>query len=218
MSKTAVYRAILEDPLEDLHRLAYADLCEEEGDLDRANFIRLQIRGHRTGYSREDGKWVRETIAICAKQWFNQLAIAPTGMTGSMPSVSGVWSRGFPYALQCDFIGIACGPNFDFWFTLLPITNARVPYARPHCEVSTRNVWHYWFNEESSHSLGRPFGCRLPVSVFRHLPPVYKRDGRFGYPSHELAMSALSAAIVSLGRELAKLPPIELPWDKLPQK
>jgi uncharacterized protein (TIGR02996 family) len=34
---------ILDEPGEDLHRLAYADCCAEHGDRDRAEFIRLQL-------------------------------------------------------------------------------------------------------------------------------------------------------------------------------
>jgi uncharacterized protein (TIGR02996 family) len=39
----ALFQAILADPEDDLPRLIYADWCEENGDTDRAEFIRVQI-------------------------------------------------------------------------------------------------------------------------------------------------------------------------------
>lgn len=42
-TERALLRAILEDPADDLPRLAYADWREETGDDDRAEFIRVQI-------------------------------------------------------------------------------------------------------------------------------------------------------------------------------
>ncbi len=43
----AILQAILDDPADDLPRLAYADLCEESGDDLRAELIRLQIATER---------------------------------------------------------------------------------------------------------------------------------------------------------------------------
>lgn len=40
----AILRAILEEPRDDLHRLAFADWLEEQGDDARAEFVRVQIR------------------------------------------------------------------------------------------------------------------------------------------------------------------------------
>ncbi len=39
----AILRAILDDPADDLPRLAYADWLEENGQMERAEFIRLQL-------------------------------------------------------------------------------------------------------------------------------------------------------------------------------
>lgn len=38
-----ILRAILEDPADNLPRLAYADLCDEQGDSARAEIIRIQL-------------------------------------------------------------------------------------------------------------------------------------------------------------------------------
>jgi uncharacterized protein (TIGR02996 family) len=43
-TRAALLRRILDDPQDDGVRLVYADACEEEGDVDRATFIRIQLR------------------------------------------------------------------------------------------------------------------------------------------------------------------------------
>lgn len=45
--REAVLKAILDDPADDLPRLAFADLCEEAGDVTRAEFIRVQLEQAR---------------------------------------------------------------------------------------------------------------------------------------------------------------------------
>lgn len=42
--RTALLAAILAEPWDDFHRLAYADWLEEAGDGARAEFIRVQLR------------------------------------------------------------------------------------------------------------------------------------------------------------------------------
>jgi uncharacterized protein (TIGR02996 family) len=50
----ALYRGILDDPEDDAPRLVYADWCEENGEADRAEFIRTQIERERLGEPAED--------------------------------------------------------------------------------------------------------------------------------------------------------------------
>jgi uncharacterized protein (TIGR02996 family) len=50
MTREDLLRALVAEPEEDAPRLVYADWLEEhgdEGDADRARFIRLQIEAHR---------------------------------------------------------------------------------------------------------------------------------------------------------------------------
>src|SRR5687767_10482221 len=51
--KTALLRAICEDPADDTVRLVYADFLEENGEAERAEFVRLQIWQHQNpiGYN-----------------------------------------------------------------------------------------------------------------------------------------------------------------------
>ncbi len=43
LDEKAILRAIMDTPEDDLPRLAYADWCEEQGNLARAEFVRVQL-------------------------------------------------------------------------------------------------------------------------------------------------------------------------------
>lgn len=82
--RAALYRSILERPDDDLPRLVYADWLEENGESERAEFIRRQISG-------ED---VRPSI-----HWF------------PLPHKWFTFSRGFASSVRCtlaDWVGGPC--------------------------------------------------------------------------------------------------------------
>jgi uncharacterized protein (TIGR02996 family) len=69
----ALLAAIIANPDDDLPRLVYADWLDENGQPDRAEFIRVQIElAHKPG---DDGERIRvterqtELLAKCAKTW-----------------------------------------------------------------------------------------------------------------------------------------------------
>jgi uncharacterized protein (TIGR02996 family) len=72
-TETALLRAIVESPDDDLPRLAYADWLEEQGNDDRAEFIRVQLRLARmaaTAPEREEGqRRERELLETHADEW-----------------------------------------------------------------------------------------------------------------------------------------------------
>src|SRR5262245_55798355 len=84
----ALFQAIREEPWDDTRRLAFADWLEENGDPDRATFIRLQCEldresGDRTGRRevtpRERAildmhrrKWVRGQPRGAGVQWWTE--------------------------------------------------------------------------------------------------------------------------------------------------
>jgi uncharacterized protein (TIGR02996 family) len=122
----AVYQAIIDEPEEDLHRLAYADLCEESGDLDRATYIRLQIKrmnkeeGIKEFRHIEDRIWKDHTAQIIGmkKLWEQEFnpSITYAGPSyirlGTPPNKIGfgqspdyhqiVYQRGFPAKITCS--------------------------------------------------------------------------------------------------------------------
>ncbi len=92
--KTALWQAILADREDDLPRLAYADLLEEEGDETRARFIRLQI---------EQAKAEQDD----PRHWRLEAEIRPLWLAdekawrADLPAwcrERAVFRRGFPYA------------------------------------------------------------------------------------------------------------------------
>src|SRR5262245_31852846 len=74
---TAFLRTILADPDDDAPRLIYADWLDEQGEADRAEFIRLQIRATRMQTDNPDraevASHVEELRRAHHMEWVNQL-------------------------------------------------------------------------------------------------------------------------------------------------
>ncbi len=106
----ALMRAILDDPADDLPRLAYADWCEEMGQDERAEFVRAQLavaahyRAGGTTFGRPELRRLEDRAADllaspCCNEWF-----APGGGLlhfvpheyASYRARAVIWRRGFP--------------------------------------------------------------------------------------------------------------------------
>jgi uncharacterized protein (TIGR02996 family) len=63
-TQQAILASILAEPDDDVHRLAYADCCEEQGDFARAEFIRVQMELQLTAceQSRKHAPDLEETM------------------------------------------------------------------------------------------------------------------------------------------------------------
>ncbi len=74
---TAFLHAILANPDDDAPRLIYADWLDEQGDADRAEFIRLQIRMARMDATDSDRMEIKSRIHVLGLahhiDWVNQL-------------------------------------------------------------------------------------------------------------------------------------------------
>jgi uncharacterized protein (TIGR02996 family) len=83
-------RAICANPDEDTLRLVYADWLDENGDPDRAAFIRLQIEWARTDHKRLEHAELRDRVIALVRahgaQWLAEL-----------PSAGISWDMGFPW-------------------------------------------------------------------------------------------------------------------------
>lgn len=87
-------RAICENPEDDTARLVYADWLDENGDPDRAEFIRLQVVTASRQYDRMDQRFLRAGRLEERKRstWLAEL-----------PMLQGVkWSRGFHRGFVCN--------------------------------------------------------------------------------------------------------------------
>lgn len=225
-----ILRAILEDPQDDLPRLAYADWCEEHGDAERAEFIRVQLElaklelqpgrpeepmrrlGWLTAMCRE--RRVLEAIVgsqthrceRCLRERERELLPLATGRHGCrlLPEAAGDWRFGRGFVCEITLPLAAFEQHAGAIFATHPVTRVmlsdRVPYR--------------WTNGGCSWGSEREYDVpdRLPDRLFSLLPdhglstsPLSMR----GFADYRAAFDALSDAGVAYGRELAGLPPLE---------
>jgi uncharacterized protein (TIGR02996 family) len=99
--QAALLQAILDDPDDDVVRLVFADWCEEDGQADRAEFIRLQFEEARkqVGQDASETKLSAREKALLrrhARTWF-----APP--RGWKPGNEYKVRRGFPWAVTGSY-------------------------------------------------------------------------------------------------------------------
>lgn len=83
---------ICASPADDLPRLAYADLCEEMGNLERADFIRLQLRMAKTPPGSPLYDWMTSSCMVQLENWHTSW-FDSCGLMSS--DVDYKWRRGF---------------------------------------------------------------------------------------------------------------------------
>ena len=118
----ALLAAVVANPADDLPRLVYADWCEENGDAERAEFIRLQI-GRANGTATADAH-IREKVLqhAHAERWLAPLR-QPGAPLGTRRSHA-VFRRGFVEAVWLPatwFVRTA-----DKLFAACPVDELRV--------------------------------------------------------------------------------------------
>ena len=133
--QAAILRAILDDPADDLPRLAYADLMEERGDDARAEFVRVQLElarlrrvgcheGEECNVTGPCDECVREVEAIKLEYRERELFVANAGVwTEDLPEQLTTkkcpycaeqavdWETGAVECRQCDGTGLV--PDYD---------------------------------------------------------------------------------------------------------
>jgi uncharacterized protein (TIGR02996 family) len=116
-TKTALLRAILDNPADDLPRLVYADWCDEHGEPERAEFVRLQIALHHSDPDRptfliDDGDRAKLApaarreqeiwaAAVAAETVFDWFPVFPGRTFTSMAGVGHLWD-GDPDTYESD--------------------------------------------------------------------------------------------------------------------
>lgn len=204
----ALLRAILAQPDEDTPRLMYADWLDENGQPDRAEFIRLQILLYNTPFIRKGGP-----LAVWPDPWASRIARAGAmvqahGAEWAGPArqlsprlpehMFGSWfERGFVERVPLDWDVFLA--HADEIFAACPIrivSEVGFPSRREPLDVTSR---YFWFGggvqwHDSS---------RLPSAIYDRLPPA----GRLNGWRYQLdAIAALSDALVGHGRALNDLP------------
>jgi len=128
----ALLAAVIASPDDDLPRLVFADWLDENGDPDRAEFIRLQI-AHARG-TLDLGGLVREKVLL---QTHTAVWLAPMWAGGGALSTRrthGVFRRGF-----VDAVWMPAGWFVlygDRLFAVAPVTELRVIFDHPGLEYS----------------------------------------------------------------------------------
>lgn len=232
-----LHRAIVIDPTDDLLRYAFADACEEAGEDDRAEFVRLQMRlweaskGCRCG--RQDMAHPRaggqHTNGGCAVD--RERVTLPDGRSKSAIHEQMAWrdlmvEGHFQWAddLTVRFVaperGVIFAPYQFSWIKGYPyMTGARIidwldVGSSIVAELPIVNVR---FLDRTPTILGRTFFWSLnpaPEGLdFAHMipPGIYARLSANGFPSERDARNALSRAGIDFARDKHGLPPMSWP-------
>jgi uncharacterized protein (TIGR02996 family) len=218
----AILGAIVADPGDDLPRLAFADFCEEGGDLARAEFVRVQLELARLDMG--DGQLPlgvgREALRRRERELFARLplALSPPCLgsrcvltlypdaESSLPVL--LFRRGFAAeaTLPCA-AWVEHGPALVRAAPLGRVTLTDREPIRPTWEPDVDACW--WWVLAAPQNAQRPEA--LPRALFRRLDPLpwVRRTGSgYGFVLREAAQSCLSAAALGWARGRAGLPPL----------
>ncbi len=191
-NREAILEAILDDPDDDLHRLAYADCCEEEGDLAMAEFIRLSLAEADWPGRAPQGR-ARELLLAHWRQWVPMLS----SDTSYMVVLSNRWSlqdsRGCPAVeFHRGFVERVSWSTEQFFSLAVDLFR-----AHPVTEVILTDVVIHPSGGNDTYYVGN-LG-RFPPQYWRRLE---------NHPSQTAARDALSCVCVDHGRSLAGRVPL----------
>ena len=148
--REALIAGIAADPHNDLRRLVFADWLEENGEPERAEFVRLQLESERHYNPPESvpiDSRVRELVRVHAVRWFGPFlsALNPPHRVEEyrFESIAGryleitrpngpregpffrvAFSKGLARSVWLDLTSGQAAPRLDKAFRLEPITNA----------------------------------------------------------------------------------------------
>jgi uncharacterized protein (TIGR02996 family) len=209
-------QAVLADSADDGARLAYADCCEEEGQTERAEFVRVQVAlavETRTTYQvrlkRRLKQMCRGVVTLRRWTWTNYVldglgwGLSINGWPFCVVPVvpHATFRRGFVESVTCSCVNwLAHGPTI---VAAQPVTAVRLadrqPYPPAGLRPSGRCFW--------SHSaILEPIFLLLEGYGNNGASPLRVR----WYDTREAAHASLSAACVRWARAAAGLPPCPL--------
>lgn len=139
----ALLRAVLQEPGDDLHRLAYADWCEERGDALRAEFIRVQIKLARLPHHLDACDQQRKLLLMAREADLLSLASQSRGFNDWAPGYvqSWRWRRGFVEEVKLAHRDFAHGDRARWLFSTWPIRRVVLPDRSPWHDGSGRWCW-----------------------------------------------------------------------------
>lgn len=192
----ALLAAVLAEPADDLHRLAYADWCLENGPAWLGELIHFQMRNDDGGRSR----WrIVPAGGQATSQWLCDWLAFAGGEEYVPPAGSGmVWAyrRGFVEEVECPLRAwLEHGPALA---RRQPVERVVVTDANP-VDHLRPGEWWWWLTNGPAES---HTGCDIPSYLWACLrkPPVRHYWGR-RYNSEREAVDDLSAACLEWAKE-----------------
>jgi uncharacterized protein (TIGR02996 family) len=219
-------RAVLADPADDGARLAYADWLEEEGQTERAEFVRVQValavetrKTYQVRLKRRLKQMCRGVVTLRRWTWTNYVlddlgwGLSINGWPFCVVPVvpHATFRRGFVESVTCSCADwLAHGPAV---VAAQPVTAVRLADVRPATFIDAPALW----QRDMSGVLDGPVYIDeesiIPASIFDlmegELGMYYFVVGKHGdkrYTSVNAAHAALSAACLKFAREKAALP------------
>lgn len=138
----AIYRSILAEPSEDLHRLAYADWLDERGrpgDAERAEFIRIQCELWRADPGRREGCGSHGLVGRERQILENHNADQPA--TNRHAWSAGLHSPGFRFVRFERGFPSSVGFDGDAWVAVGDLVTRRYPIRRVELSSLPRVGW-----------------------------------------------------------------------------
>ena len=217
-TEQALLASILADPANNQSRLILADWWEENGQAERAEFVRVQIQlaewdcrpmWHSCGPTKNGSLCQefrrREDQLIAAHKWkWLPDVVRETCIFGSATPekvADGIrFERGFIGSVGCGVVDwLRHGPEAA---SAAPITRVRLTDRVPAVNKTTRLLW--FKRRRRWGTAWHPSAWDVPPEFWPWLPDC--GPGTSGLPTMEAAMEALSAAAVAWAREMAGLP------------
>lgn len=174
----ALLADIIACPDDDTPRLIFADWLEDNGEPERAEFIRLSVRSPKA-------VWTRLVNGFGYEPWINPLSASPSLSFGCW-----AWNRGFVFEIHCtlrqwlDHGRAICAAH--------PIKRVELTDRRP-AEVNEELCW--WAVSDESH-----FPAEIPLMIWSLIDLPAVRNYWKVSPTREGAVDALSAALIRWGR------------------
>ena len=221
--RAALMRAILEDPSDDVARLAFADWCEENSQVGRAAFVRDHIHwlsgSDDFDYLDADLErwcpWLARHDEVGFMRDFGEIGADERGIVVVHSRGEKTWwSRGFIWRVGLPMKSFMA----DDWrlagqlFSGHPITAVTLTCRTPN--GGGDEAW--WSRSDKDAADDPPWWIpRRLFGLMEYDPAITDRpDMNRSYPQEKGALLALSDACVALGRELAGLPPLRHRRDR----
>jgi uncharacterized protein (TIGR02996 family) len=180
--------AVLENPADDLVRLAFADWLDEHEELHRADVIRRGVR-----------KPKRFTFAVGAPAVISyrsgHLGAVEVVAAPAVPGVAFTTCRGFVEGITCSTVDFLT--HAPYLFKLHPLETVRLTDREPF-DMAENGV--YW---EPGYRYDSPW--QIPFALSELLSRKANFLGGlmiYDYPDRDAAHAALSAAAIAYGRPL----------------